>query len=89
MAQLFPRYDMITGKMVYRPMLVAASSSDIIGSFPGGAANVQFATGVDAGFVRGTTDTDRADVAGRRSDGTKVYVGVDTGTTLAASTTAP
>lgn len=49
----------------------------------------EWASGVDAQLVRGTTDTDRTAVALRRSDGTKVYLYVDTGTTLVVSTTAP
>lgn len=44
---------------------------------------------VDAAFGRGTTDTDRTYVRLKRSDGTSVYLYVDTGTTLTVSTTAP
>lgn len=57
-----------------------------------GATNTvtfQWASGVDAQLVRGGTDTDRTAVALRRSDGTRVYLYVDTGTTLVVSTTAP
>lgn len=49
----------------------------------------QWANGVDAQLVRGTTDTDRTAIALRRSDGTRVYLYVDTGTTLVVSATAP
>lgn len=49
----------------------------------------QWADGVDAQLVRGATDTDRTAVALRRSDGTRVYLYVDTGTTLVVSATAP
>ncbi len=50
---------------------------------------VEWASGVDAEIIRGATDTDRTAIALRRSDGTKVYLYVDTGTTLVVSTTAP
>ena len=55
------------------------------------AATVTFewATGVDAQIVRGAVDTDRTAIALRRSDGTRVYLYVDTGTTLVVSATAP
>lgn len=49
----------------------------------------EFAPGVDAGFGRGATDTDRTYVKLCRSDGTPVYLYVDTGTTLTVSTTKP
>ena len=49
----------------------------------------QWANGVDAQLVRGATDTDRTAIALRRSDGTRVYLYVDTGTTLVVSATAP
>lgn len=49
----------------------------------------QWASGVDAQLVRGTTDTDRTAIALRRSDGARVYLYVDTGTTLVVSATAP
>lgn len=64
----------------------------------GGSENaeigVEFETGddgvaVDAAFGRGATDTDRTYVRLKRSDGTSVYLYVDTGTTLTVSTTAP
>lgn len=44
---------------------------------------------VEAGFVRGVTDTDRSALKLTRSDGTAVYIYVDTGTTVVCSTTAP
>jgi hypothetical protein len=55
------------------------------------AATVTFewASGVDAQLIRGATDTDRTAIALRRSDGTRVYLYVDTGTTLVVSATAP
>lgn len=56
---------------------------------PTGTVTFQWATGVDAQLVRGTTDTDRTAIALRRSDGTRVYLYVDTGTTLVVSATAP
>ena len=49
----------------------------------------EFAPGVDAAFGRGATDTDRTYVRLCRSDGTSVYLYVDTGTTLTVSTTKP
>lgn len=49
----------------------------------------EWAPGVDAQLIRGTTDTDRTAIALRRSDGTRVYGYVDTGTTWVVSTTAP
>jgi hypothetical protein len=49
----------------------------------------QWAAGVDVELIRGVTDTDRTAIALRRSDGTKVYLYVDTGTTLVVSATAP
>lgn len=49
----------------------------------------EFAENVDCGFIRGVTDTDRTAVKLRRSDGTAVYIYVDTGTTVLCSTTAP
>jgi hypothetical protein len=50
---------------------------------------VEFANNVDVEIGRGDTDTDRTYIAVRRSDGTKVYIFVDTGTTISASTTKP
>lgn len=44
---------------------------------------------VEAAFVRGASDTDRTGIKLKRSDGTAVYLYVDTGTTLTVSTTAP
>jgi len=49
----------------------------------------EWASGVDAQLIRGTTDTDRTAIALRRSDGTRVYIYVDTGTTVLCSTSAP
>lgn len=49
----------------------------------------QFAPGVTAGFGRGATDLDRTYLFIRRSDGTKMFLFVDTGTTLSVSTTKP
>lgn len=49
----------------------------------------QWASGVDAQLIRGATDTDRTAIALRRSDGTRIYLYVDTGTTLVVTTTAP
>lgn len=54
-----------------------------------GTVLVEWEAGVDAALVRGVTDTDRTAVKLRRSDGTAVYLYVDTGTTLVVSTTAP
>lgn len=47
------------------------------------------ATPIEAGFARGTADTDRTALYLKRSDGTRVYVYVDTGTTLVCSATHP
>lgn len=47
------------------------------------------ATNVEAGFARGTADTDRTAVYIKRSDGVRVYLYVDTGTTLVVSATHP
>lgn len=44
---------------------------------------------IDAALGRGATDTDRTYLRLRRSDGTSVYIYVDTGTTVLCSTTAP
>lgn len=49
----------------------------------------QWAPNVDAQLVRGVVDTDRTAIALRRSDGTRVFLFVDTGTTLVVSATAP
>ena len=49
----------------------------------------EFAENVDIGFVRGVSDTDRTALKLRRSDGTAVYIYVDTGTTVLCSGTAP
>lgn len=49
----------------------------------------QWAPNVDVELIRGVADTDRTAIALRRSDGTKVFLFVDTGTTLTVSTTAP
>lgn len=54
-----------------------------------GNVTVEWETGVDAALIRGVTDTDRTAVRLRRSDGTAVYLYVDTGTTLVVSATAP
>lgn len=56
---------------------------------PTGTVTFQWATGVDAQLIRGVTDADRTCLSLRRSDGTRVYLYVDTGTTLVVSTTAP
>lgn len=56
---------------------------------PTGTVTFEWASGVDAQLVRGTTDTDRTALAIRRSDGTRIYLYVDTGTTLVVSATAP
>lgn len=50
---------------------------------------VEFEDGVDAALGRGETDTDRTYLRLRRSDGTSVYLYVDTGTTLTVSATKP
>lgn len=44
---------------------------------------------VDAALGRGATDTSRSYLRLRRSDGTSVYIYVDTGTTVSCSTTKP
>jgi len=44
---------------------------------------------IEAGFCRGTTDTDRTALYLKRSDGTRVYIYVDTGTTVVCSATHP
>jgi len=49
----------------------------------------EFAEGVDIGFTRGTSDTSRTALKLRRSDGTEVYIYVDTGTTVLCSATHP
>ena len=59
------------------------------GSATTGYVKVQFAPLVFAEIGRGTTDTDRTYIALTRSDGTKMYLYVDTGTTLTVSTTHP
>ena len=50
---------------------------------------IEFADGVEAAVGRGETDEDRTYVRLKRSDGTDVYLYVDTGTTLTVSTTKP
>jgi hypothetical protein len=54
-----------------------------------GEVIVEFEDGVDAALVRGTADTARTALAIRRSDGTRVYIYVDTGTTVVCSATHP
>ncbi len=49
----------------------------------------EFDQDVDAGLVRGVVDTSRTALKLRRSDGTVVYIYVDTGTTVVCSETAP
>jgi len=49
----------------------------------------EWALNVDAAMGRGATDTDRTYLRLRRSDGTSVYIYVDTGTTVSCSTTKP
>lgn len=49
----------------------------------------EFDDGVQAGFVRGVTDNSRTSLKLYRSDGTAVYIYVDTGTTVVCSTSAP
>lgn len=59
----------------------------------GGSENeefiVRFDEDVEAAVGRGETDTDRTYLRLKRSDGTDVYLYVDTGTTLTVSTTKP
>jgi hypothetical protein len=59
------------------------------GSETDGEVIVEWDANVDAALVRGTVDTDRTALALRRSDGTRVYIYVDTGTTVLCSTTHP
>ncbi len=56
---------------------------------PRATVTFRWANNVDAQLIRGETDTDRTAIALRRSDGTRVYLYVDTGTTLVVSATAP
>ena len=57
---------------------------------PSGSVTFQWAVGVDAQLVRGSgANASRTAIALRRTDGTRVYLSVDTGTTLVVSTTAP
>lgn len=49
----------------------------------------RFAPTVDAAIGRGATDTDRTYLRLNRTDGTSVYIYVDTGTTVVCSTTKP
>jgi hypothetical protein len=44
---------------------------------------------IAAALGRGVTDTDRTYIRLKRSDGTSVYIYVDTGTTVVCSTTKP
>lgn len=50
---------------------------------------VEWGSGIDLAMGRGATDTDRTYLRLRRSDGTSVYIYVDTGTTVVCSTTKP
>lgn len=52
-------------------------------------AITEWATGVDAGLGRGVVNAARSYLRLRRTDGTIVYIYVDTGTTVACSTTRP
>lgn len=54
-----------------------------------GEVQFEWAPGVTAALVRGTADTDRTALAICRSDGTVVYIYVDTGTTVVCSATHP
>lgn len=69
--------------------LAAGGGSETDGEF--GVIFDELASGavVEAGFGRGTVDTDRTCVYLKRSDGTKIYLYVDTGTTLVVSATHP
>lgn len=52
------------------------------------ARKIEWDTNVDAEIRRGTTSTARTGLKLRRTDGTAVYISVDTGTTVVCSTTA-
>lgn len=49
----------------------------------------EFEEGVDAAFGRGETSTGRTYIRLRRTDGTNVYLSVNTGTTLTVSSSKP
>lgn len=51
---------------------------------------LEWAENIDAGFTRGSgANVSRTVLKLRRTDGTAVYISVDTGTTVVCSTTAP
>lgn len=58
-------------------------------SFAGSERITEWDSGIDAAMGRGVVDADRTYVRLRRSDGTSVYIYVDTGTTVVCSTTQP
>lgn len=53
------------------------------------SVTVKWANGVDAGFVRGVTDTDRTALFCRSPNGTKKYLLIADDNTVTASATAP
>jgi hypothetical protein len=59
------------------------------GSEQVGEVQFEWAPGVYAALVRGTTDTDRTALKLCISDGSAVYIYVDTGTTIVCSATHP
>jgi len=71
----------------------ADDGSEVVRAQGGGSETADrvtvFVENVDVTLGRGTTDTDRTFIALRRSDGTKVYIYVDTGTTVVCSATHP
>ena len=58
-------------------------------SFAGCERITEWDVNVDLAMGRGVADSDRTYLALRRSDGTKVYIYVDTGTTVVCSATQP
>ena len=59
------------------------------GSETDGEVLVEWDSNVDAALVRGKAEPSRTAIALRRTDGTRVYIYVDTGTTVVCSATHP
>jgi L-ascorbate metabolism protein UlaG (beta-lactamase superfamily) len=75
-------------------MTISAKTSEsgvtVVDVGANGVVQFQWATGVDAQLVRGSgANVGRTAIALRRTDGTRIYLSVDTGTTLVVSATAP
>jgi len=78
--------------MAFNVLQKADGSVEIVADGSGSAnelVKVVFATGVEAELGRGDTDADITYIALNRADGTKMFVHVDTGTAVIATTAKP